>query len=341
MNFKHLIIFISLSFIVIGCMPKEKIDVNNPLVASLIYPKKAKQGDVTDINVKITNRGLSPITIINIEISKPTTTIHYKGTEFLEALHHKFRKGKTFNMKYFLNKKLAKRMEHVVPEVHKLKTVIYPGTTRIYTLKAITQDINNDLYKNNISISYLNLDKEWYNKIYVYKGTEKPNEKTVVREFYKVEDKLPSKLEGSLVASSDLGKSEYKKINFQIKLEGWNLNKNKVEVEDSIFLKEKNKWLYSANEESYIIDKDNKKTVITKVNMSKPFIKAILLGKVKVYVSNKDYKYLKEEVKKYKLTLNENYFEGNLTLKQLYDFFDEIFAKGYAIHKHGEVLKVK
>ncbi len=340
-NFNFFFIFILLIFNITSCMHKEKIDTNNPLVAKLIYPQTIAQGTLTDIKVQITNRGLYPITVIAIQIADPTTTRYYRGTTYLKALKHQFRKGKRFNMKYYSNKKLAGRKEHAVPEVHKLKTVIYPGKTRSYPLKALIQNIHNDTYKNNISISYLYLDKNWINKVYSYKGKTLPNKQTIVREFYKVESQLPNKIEGSLVASGDLGEKKFKNLNISIKLTGWNFKNKKLPVEYSVFLKKENVWIYNTNGNSYIAKKNGDKIKIKGMNSVKPFIKAIIEGKTKIHILDKDYKNLKKEIKKYNFILKNRYFDAKLTKKQLYDFLNKILTKGYAFHKHGEVLELK
>jgi len=336
-----LLLFIILIFNITSCIHKEKINVDSPFLAELIFPKTQDQGSFTDIKVKVTNRGLYPITIINMQISKPNTTIYYRGTTHLKALKHKFQKNKRFSMEYFLDKKLAGRKEHVIPEVHKIKSVVYPGKSKIYTLKVIAQSFNNNIYKNNINISYIYLDKTWTNKIYVFKGKSKPDENTVVKELYYVENSFPSKLEGALLASGDLGKVKYKNLNFKINLKGWILENEKIYPEYNLFLKMKDSWIYNNNEGTQIISKNGKTINIPSVNSVKPFIKTILHGKAKIHIANKDYKNLEKEIKEYNFILKDYYFEGKLDTKQLYDFLNKILLKGYGIHKHGEVLKIK
>lgn len=340
-NFNFFFIFIILMFSITSCFHKEKIDTNNPLSAKLIYPQTLDQGTLTDIKVQITNRGLYPITIISIQIADPATTRYYKGTTYLKALKHKFTKGKRFNMEYYSDKKLAGRKEHSVPEVHKLKTVIYPGKTRSYTLKALVQNIYNDIYENNVSISYIYLDKNWIKKIYTYEGKTYPDKQTIVKEFYKVENHLPNKIEGSLIASGDLGKKKFKNLNISIKLNGWNFKNKKLPVAASVFLKKENIWIYNMNGNSYISKKNGDQIKIKRMNSVEPFIKAIIEGKTKMHIFDKDYKNLKKEVKKYNFILKNRYFDAKLTQKQLYDFLNEILAKGYAFHKHGEVLELE
>ncbi len=340
-NFNFLLIFIILIFTATSCIKKEKIDTENPLYAKLIYPKTLQQGTLTDIKVQITNRGLYPLTIITIQIANPTTTKYYKGTTYLKSLKHKFRKGDRFNMKYYIDKKLAGRKEHAVPEVHKLKSVVYPGKTRIYTLKAIAQNINSDTYKNNISISYIYLDKEWKNKIYIYKGKAISKDKVFAREFYKTENYLPNKIEGSLIASSDLGKAKRKNMDISIKLTGWNFKEKKLPVEYSIFLQKENVWIYNINGNSYISKENGKKTEVKHINFVKPFIKTIMHDKTKIHILDKDYKALESEAKKYDFILKNGYFDARLTKEQLYDFLNKIITKGYAFHKHGEILKIR
>ena len=95
-SFNLLLLLIILSFTTIGCVKKEKINIKDPLKVKLIYPKIVKQGTVTDIKVQLTNRGLYPIALTDIQIAQPRTTTSFKGTSPLKALRHKFYKGKRF-----------------------------------------------------------------------------------------------------------------------------------------------------------------------------------------------------------------------------------------------------
>jgi len=353
-SFNFLLFFTLLSTLAFGCtskknkekektpIPQKNININNPLVAKAIYPSLIENGTLTEIKVSLTNRGKYPIAITKIQIGEPRTTTNFNGTSSLKALNHKFQKDKKFNRKFFTDKKIAKRREHVVPEVHKLKAIIYPGKTNIYSLKAIVQNIEDSTYKNNLNIIYINFDKEWHQKIYLFTGKTKADQETLVDELYTISQKLPSKLEGNLVASVDLGKVKYKKLAINTKLKGWNLKGKNIKFRENVFLKNKNAWLYHDGITSFIAYEDGKQINVGKVNLPRVFTKTILKGKSQtIVIKETEYQTLKQEADEYKFTFNKNRFETRLTLRQLNDFFDKIHLKGYTIHKHGGILKIK
>ena len=357
-NFNFLLFLLFLSLITTSCNSKKdtkknikkdiskkvELDEKDPLYVEVIHPEKLKQGTLTDIDIKLSNKGSFPISIISIQIGKPRTTKNFKGTSPLRALKHKFKKNEKFTREFFLDEKFSERKEHVVPEVHKLEAIIYPGTTKTYKVKAITQNIKKNIYKNRITIGFIYLQKEWHDKIYVFKGRTTPEDKTLVKELFVISKELPKKIENNLLASNDLGKIKYKIADITIKLDGWNLNTPEVYSEETIFIKDKNIWMHYNSGNTVIVHEDGKTETLKNINVTRIFSGAILKGKTKkLFIKKSEYKNLEKEIKDFKFILNQSSsnFETKLNLRQLNDFFDKIYSKGYSIHKYGEIIKVK
>ncbi len=318
----------------------KKYDNKNPLKMEIKYPKTTQNGILIHPEVILNNNGEFPIVLLSINIQIPRTSNSYTGTTALKAFKHKFKAGKSF-MREYVEVPDSKHYMYTVPEVHKIKDVIYSNTQKKIKLDLVPQLLKDEIYKANISISYVVLNDFWNNKVYTLVGTNKKD--GLIRELYSA-SKKPLKLEGKLLPSAELGRAINKKIEISMKLTGWLPKiKNVNQISEFAYIKSLDSWIYAGTLETTIQDKKGKLITFKGINAARTIMKSILKGKLKVYLHKKFYKDTQKILSPYIEGIIEkenDFYHVVIPSEKVPEVLLELKKINYGIHKGHSVSKL-
>lgn len=339
-----LIILCFLGVLFSGCkketQQKEVVqnEVKGEITFDLNYPKSVENSILGEYEVTIKNTTKNPVMIVSILSNAPKTSKFIKGTEFLTTNRHKFNKDAFIYIDKLNN---VKDSEYTIPEVHKIKEVVYPNETKNFKFKAIFQSITSK-YEDKVTVEYIELTKDWTNFLFVFDKEEKLENGT--RNLYIKTKSIPQKLDNVLISSSSMGKStEYSMpVSVEIKKDVDTYKRIMKDEAVNLFVKDltTKAYIYFDGNNSEISFVDGKTIQVENNDLFKLFIKTRFDKEIKLIVLHTVYEEVKDLISELKIDSEDSNFKKLvLPIDKAMEYFLKLEEKGYTIYRGESIVK--